>query len=139
MNHIFAMSLLFMGGCSMRALYPTMGAVVGGAAGGVVGPMAAGVGAGAGAAAGQLLAGDEDLKAAKAQTQQVIASLSKGDVEGMLAAAAGKQKGFVDEAIDGVIGFVKLCLIFLVLWNLIPIIYTRYIHKKHSNGNPKKT
>ena len=100
-------------------------------------PDGRGGGAGAGAAAGQLLAGDEDLKAAKAQTQQVIASLSKGDVEGMLAAAAGKQKGFVDEAIDGVIGFVKLCLIFLVLWNLIPIIYTRYIHKKH--GNPKKT
>ena len=111
----------------------------GGGAGGIAGPMGAAVGAGAGAAAGQLLAGDEDLKAAKAQTQQVIASLSKGDVEGMLAAAAGKQKGFVDEAIDGVIGFVKLCLIFLVLWNLIPIIYTRYIHKKHSNGNPKKT
>ena len=32
MNHLFAMSLLFMGGCSMRALYPAMGAVVGGAA-----------------------------------------------------------------------------------------------------------
>ena len=124
MNHLFAISLLVMGGCSKRAVYPTMGAAVG---------------AGAGAAAGQLLAGDEDLKAAKAQTQQVIASLSKGDVEGMLAAAAGKQKGFVDEAIDGVIGFVKLCLIFLVLWNLIPIIYTRYVHRKHSNGNPKKT
>ena len=137
MNHLFAISLLLMGGCSMRALYPTMGAVVGGGAGGIAGPMGAAVGAGAGAAAGQLLAGDEDLKAAKAQPQQVIASLSKGDVEGMLAAAAGKQKGFVDEAIDGVIGFVKLCLIFLVLWNLIPIIYTRYIHKKH--GNPKKT
>ena len=137
MNHLFAMSLLFMGGCSMRPLYPPIGAGVGGGAGGIAGPMGAAVGAGAGAAAGQLLAGDEDLKAAKAQTQQVIASLSKGDVEGMLAAAAGKQKGFVDEAIDGVIGFVKLCLIFLVLWNLIPIIYTRYIHKKH--GNPKKT
>ena len=129
MNHLFAMSLLFKGGCSMRPLYPTIGAVAGGGAGGIAGPMGAAVGAGAGAAAGQLLAGDEDLKAAKAQTQQVIASLSKGDVEGMLAAAAGKQKGFVDEAIDGVIGFEKLCLIFLVLWNLIPIIYTRYVHR----------
>ena len=139
MNHFFVISLLFLGGCSFRALYPTAGAVIGGGAGAIAGPIGGAIGAGAGAATGQLLAGDEELQAAKEQTQQVIESLSKGDVEGMLAAAAGKQRGFVDEAIDGVIGFVKLCLIFLVLWNLIPIIYTRYIHKKHSNGNSEKT
>jgi len=140
MNNLFAISLLFMGGCSMRPLYAPLGGALGAAAGGAVGGVGgAFLGGGAGAATGSLLAGDGELKAAKEQTQQVIASLSKGDVEGMLAAAAGKQKGFVDEAIDGVIGFVKLCLIFLVLWNLIPIIYTRYIHKKHSNGNSEKT
>jgi hypothetical protein len=81
------------------------------------------------------MAGDEELQEAK----DTITAISRGDVEGMLAAATGKQKSFVDEAIDGVIGFVKLCLIFLVLWNLIPIIYTRYIHKKHSNGTTEKT
>ena len=135
MNHLFAISLLFLGGCSFRALYPTAGAVIGGGAGSIAGPVGGAIGAGAGAATGQLLAGDEELQDAK----DTITAISRGDVEGMLAKAAGKQKGFVDEAIDGVIGFVKLCLIFLVLWNLIPIIYTRYIHKKHSNGTTEKT
>ena len=127
--------VLFLGGCSFRALYPTAGAVIGGGAGSIAGPVGGAIGAGAGAATGQLLAGDEELQDAK----DTITAISRGDVEGMFAAASGKQKGFVDEAIDGVIGFVKLCLIFLVLWNLIPIIYTRYIHKKHSNGNSEKT
>ena len=135
MNYLFAIAMLFLCGCSFRALYPTAGAVIGGGAGSVVGPLGGAIGAGAGAAPGQLLAGDEELQDAKA----TITAISRGAVEGMLAAASGKQKGFVDEAIDGVIGFVKLCLIFLVLWNLIPIIYTRYIHKKHSNGNSEKT
>ena len=135
MNYLLAITLLFLGGCSFRALYPTAGAVIGGGAGSVIGPVGGAIGAGAGAATGQLLAGDEELQDAK----DTITAISRGDVEGMLAAATGKQKGFVDEAIDGVVGFVKLCLIFLVLWNLIPIIYTRYIHKKHSNGNSEKT
>ena len=136
MNHLFAISLLFLGGCSLRPLYAPMGGALGAAAGGVVGGVGgAFLGGGAGAATGGLLAGEDELQDAK----DTITAISRGDVEGMLAAATGKQKGFVDEAIDGVVGFVKLCLIFLVLWNLIPIIYTRYIHKQHSNGNSKKT
>ena len=136
MNYLFAISLLFLGGCSLRPLYAPMGGALGAAAGGAVGGVGgAFLGGGAGAATGGLLAGEDELQDAKA----TITAISRGDVEGMLAAATGKQKGFVDEAIDGVIGFVKLCLIFLVLWNLIPIIYTRYIHKKHSNGTTEKT
>ena len=135
MNYLFAIAMLFLCGCSFRALYPTAGAVIGGGAGSIAGPLGGAIGAGAGAATGQLLAGDEELQDAK----DTITAISRGDVEGLIAKASGKQKGFVDEAIDGVIGFVKLCLIFLVLWNLIPIIYTRYIHKKHSNGNSEKT
>ena len=136
MNYLFAISLLFLGGCSLRPLYAPMGGALGAAAGGAVGGVGgAFLGGGAGAATGGLLAGEDELQDAK----DTITAISRGDVEGMLAAATGKQKGFVDEAIDGVIGFVKLCLIFLVLWNLIPIIYTRYIHKKHSNGTTEKT
>ena len=136
MNYLFAISLLFLGGCSLRPLYAPMGGALGAAAGGAVGGVGgAFLGGGAGAATGGLLAGEDELQDAKV----TITAFSRGDVEGMLAAATGKQKGFVDEAIDGVVGFVKLCLIFLVLWNLIPIIYTRYIHKKHSNGNSEKT
>ena len=126
----------------MRPLYAPLGGALGAAAGGAVGGAGgAFLGGGAGAATGSLLAGDGELKAAKEQTQQVIASLSKGDVEGMLAAAAGKQKGFVDEAIDGVIGFVKLCLLAVVLWTALPIGWNWILHRKikATNGNPKKT
>ena len=121
-------------GCSMRPLYGPLGAAVGGGAGSRAGPMGAVVGAGAGAATGQLLAGDQELKKA----QQTIGALSRGDVEGLIAAGMGQQKGFMDEALDAVYGFVKLCLVGVVLWNLVPIIYTRYIHKKHTNGNAEK-
>ena len=111
-----------------------MGAVVGGGAGSLAGPMGAGIGAGAGAATGQLLAGDEELK----QAHQTIGALSRGDVEGLIAAGMGQQKGFMDEALDAVYGFVKFCLVGGVLWNLVPILYTRYIHKKHTNGSAEK-
>ena len=37
--------------------------------------------------------------------------------------------GFFDSMLDEVYGFLKICLVVL-LWNVIPIIYTRYVHKK---------
>ena len=124
--------------CSIRTFYPTMGGVSGALAGAAISggnPLAASAGAGAGVLVGELAKGNEDLK----QAQQTISALSRGDVEGLIAAATGQQKGFIDEALDAVYGFVKLCLVGVVLWNLVPIIYTRYIHKKHTNGNVEKT
>ena len=126
--------LLGTASCSMRPLYGPLGAAIGGGAGSIAGPMGAAIGAGAGAAGGSLLAGDQELKKA----QQTISALSRGDVEGLIAAGMGQQRGFIDEALDAVYGFVKLCLVGVVLWNLVPIIYTRYIHKKHTNGSAEK-
>jgi hypothetical protein len=136
MKHLLIVMIFFTASCSMRTFYPTLGGITGGAAGAVAGgPATAAAGAGVGVMAGELAKGNEDLRQAK----QTITALSKGDVEGLIAAGMGEQKGFLDEALDAVYGFIKLCLVLLILWNLVPIIYTRYIHKKHTNGIPEKT
>jgi len=118
----------------MRSFYPTVGGVVGGAAGSLGGPLTAAAAAGAGVMAGELAKGNEDLKEAK----DTIKAISKGDVEALVAAGIGQQKGFVDSAIDTLMGTIKLICIGLLLFNLVPIIYTRFVHKK-ANGNSEKT
>ena len=134
MNYLFAIAMLFLCGCSFRALYPTAGAVIGGGAGSVIGPLGGAIGAGAGAATGQLLVGDEELQDAK----DTITAISRGDVEGLIAKAAGQQKGFIDQAMDTIYDFIKLCLIGIVLWNFVPLAYTWIVHRKHKNGTTEK-
>ena len=99
------------------------------------GPVTAAAAAGVGVMAGEMAKGNDELKQAK----QTITALSKGDVEGLIAAGMGEQKGFMDEALDAVYGMIKLCLIGVLLYATVPILYTRFVHKKHTNGNPKKT
>ena len=126
---------LILTGCA--ALYPIGGAVLGGAAGSPFGIGGAALGAGAGAAGGALLAGDKELKDAKEE----IKLLSTGDVNALVQKRLEEAKdgGFFDSIMEEVYGFVKLALIGLVLWNVVPIIYTRYVHKKAGNGSPEKT
>ena len=128
-------AFIYMGGCSMRSFYPTVGGVVGGAAGSLGGPLTAAAAAGAGVMAGELAKGNEDLKEAK----DTIEAITKGDVEGLIQAGIGQQKGFVDSAIDTLMGTIKLICIGLLLFNLVPIIYTRFVHKKATNGATAKT
>ena len=61
MNYLFAIAMLFLCGCSFRALYPTAGAVIGGGAGSVIGPLGGAIGAGAGAERAARLQGRELL------------------------------------------------------------------------------
>ena len=129
---IFAVFLL--GGCSVRSFYPTIGGVVGGAAGSIGGPVVAAASAGAGVMVGEMAKGNADLEEAK----DTIKALSKGDVEGLIAAGLGEQKGFVDNAIDAVMDTIKLVCIGLLIWNIVPIVYTRFVHKKANNGNSPK-
>ena len=118
----------------MRTFYPTLGGVVGGAAGAIGGPVTAAAGAGAGVLVGELAKGNEDLKQAKA----TITAMSRGDVMALVNQAAGKNKGFVEETMDSLYGFIKICLVGVLLWTLVPIAYARFIHKKQ-NGTTKKT
>tara|TARA_R100000664_G_C2674710_1_gene85238 strand:+ start:125 stop:466 length:342 start_codon:yes stop_codon:yes gene_type:complete len=112
-----------------------MGGALGAAAGGVVGGVGgAFLGGGAGAATGGLLAGEDELQDAK----DTITAISRGDVEGLIAKAAGQQKGFIDQAMDTIYDFIKLCLVGIVLWNFVPLAYTWIVHRKHKNGTTEK-
>jgi len=119
-------------GCS--SIYPVGGAMIGGGAGSLAGPAGAAIGAGVGYGAGKLgqLASDN---------KDLVKAVTKGDVAAMVAAASGKNQGFMDEALDTVYGFIKLCLIGVLLWNILPILYTRYVLKKaiKNNGKDKKS
>ena len=136
MNYLFAIAMLFLCGCSLRPLYAPMGGALGAAAGGAVGGVGgAFLGGGAGAATGGLLAGEDELQDAK----DTITAISRGDVEGLIAKAAGQQKGFIDQAMDTIYDFIKLCLVGIVLWNFVPLAYTWIVHRKHKNGTTEKT
>ena len=135
MKSLFAALLvLTFTGCNVTSMYPVAGAVGGAGAGAAVGGVpgaiiGSGVGYGSGKL-GQLASDNKDL----------VQAITEKDVQALLEAGIGKQKGFIEEALDTIYGFIKLCLIGIVLWNLVPIIYTRYVHKKASaNGKDKKS
>ena len=136
MKYLFIAMTLTLGGCS--SLYPVGGAILGGGAGSFGGPVTAAMGAGAGATAGQLLAGDKELKKAKEE----IKALSTGDVNKLvqMRMEEAKDGGFFDSVLDGVYSFIKLALLGLVLWNVVPIAITWISHKKlkAQNGNSTK-
>lgn len=131
---LIAFLLLSFTGCAIRDAYPIAGAVAGAGGGAAIGGVpgaviGSGVGYGAGKL-GQLADANKDL----------VKAISEKDVAAMLEAGMGKQKGFFEEALDTIYGFIKLCLIGIILWNLVPILYTRYVHKKASaNGKDKKS
>ena len=134
MKRIILVFTLFFTGCSLRDAYPIGGAVAGAGTGAAVGGIpGAVIGSGVGYGAGKLgQLADENKDLVKAITEK--------DVQALLEAGMGQQKGFIEEALDTIYGFIKLCLIGIVMWNLVPIIYTRYVHKKASaNGKDKKT
>jgi hypothetical protein len=96
--------------------------------GSIGGPLSAGLGAGAGWTVGELAKGDEDLK----QAQQTIKALTTGDVDTLVQKGLedAKNNGFFDGILDEVYGLLKICVIGLSLWIIIPLLYTRHVHKK---------
>jgi len=133
MKHALIIVLILpFAGCS--SIYPVGGAMIGGGAGSLAGPAGAAIGAGVGYGAGKLgqLASDN---------KDLVKAVTKGDVAAMVAAASGKNQGFMDEALDTVYGFIKLCLIGVLIYTLAPIFYTRYILRKviKDNGKAKKS
>ena len=134
-NILIALLVLTFTGCNMTSMYPVVGAVGGAGAGAAVGGVpgaviGSGVGYGAGKL-GQLASDNKDL----------VQAITEKDVQALLEAGMGQQKGWMDEALDTIYGFIKLCLIFVLLWNILPILYTRYVLKKaiKNNGKDKKS
>jgi hypothetical protein len=120
---------LLLSGCASMA--PIGGAILGGGVGSIAGPVGGAAGAGLGAAAGSIWAGDKELT----QTKEELKALSTGDVAKMIELQAGREQSGFDQVIDGVYRVLWLLGIFGVLWVFVPIIYTRFLHKKiKANG-----
>jgi len=127
----------FFSSCSSyKSLLPPTLAVVGGGVGAVAtagSPMGAGLGAGLGAGAGSLLLLDKS----KDQSEElVIEALTKDGANALINAKleSAKNNGFFDGVLEEVYGVLKLCVIGLALWILVPMLYTHYHARKNKNG-----
>jgi len=133
---LFSLVLLgfgsFFNGCSKASFYPALGATGGAAVGSLGGPGAAAGGAALGWGVGEV---SKYVEENKHLTDQVKA-LSEGDVQQLVKNQLDESMddGFFDGMLTEIYGLLKVCLIGVVLWNVIPIIYTRYVHKKTKNG-----
>jgi hypothetical protein len=126
--------LVFLGGCSKASFYPLAGSVGGAAVGSLGGPGAAAGGAALGWGVGE---GAKLMEENKGLAKKVKA-ISEGDVQELVQQQLDEKmnNGFFDNMLDEVYGLLKLCLVGVILWNIVPIFYTRYVHKK-SNNNDK--
>ena len=126
----FLLSVLgsFFFGCSKASFYPALGATGGAAVGSLGGPGAAAGGAAVGWGVGEVSKYMEENQHLTAQVQ----ALSEGDVEQLVKNQLDESmdNGFFDGLLTEFYGLLKVCLVGVVLWNVIPIIYTRYVHKK---------
>jgi hypothetical protein len=130
MRHFVMVLSLLLSGCASMA--PIGGAILGGGVGSFGGPVGGAAGAGLGAAAGSIWAGDRELK----QTKEELKALTSGDVAKMIELQAGKEQSGFDAVVDGIYRVLWLLGIFGLLWVFVPIIYTRFLHKKiKANGN----
>ena len=118
----------FFTGCSKASFYPALGATGGAAVGSLGGPGTAAGGAAVGWGVGEI---SKYMEENKHLTDQVKA-LSEGDVQELvqLQLDEAKDNGFFDSILTEIYGLLKICLVGVILWNVIPIIYTRYVHKK---------
>ena len=131
MTYLLAIVLLLLTGCKMSSLYPGMGAVGGAGVGAIAGPG----GAAGGAAVGWGVGKGAQLMEENQQLSETVSALSEGDVQALVAAQMGEQQGWVEETMQGFWTTVKLCLVGLVIWQVVPLI----LHKRLSNGDTKKT
>lgn len=111
------------------------GAVTGGAGGAPFGPVAAGAGAGLGYSVGERLKASADEESDLGKTVQIIDALSEKDVQKLVQLQLNNaEESWVDNVLDQVYGLLKLCAVGFALYLLIPIIYTKYLHKKNERA-----
>jgi len=128
---------VFLTGCSKASFYPAIGATGGATVGSLGGPGTAAGGAAVGWGVGEIA---KYIEENKHLTDQVKA-LSEGDVKQLVDNQLNESmdNGFFDSMLNEIYGLLKLCLIGVVLWNVIPIIYTRYVHKKAKDEISNRT
>ena len=123
-------------GCSKASFYPALGATGGAAVGSLGGPGTAAGGAAVGWGVGEVSKYMEE----NAHLTQQVKALSEGDIKQLVNNQLDESmdNGFFDSMLTEIYGLLKVCLIGVVLWNVIPIIYTRYVHKKAKNRVPNE-
>lgn len=131
MSHLYLfLCFLLVSSCSLKTLLPPSLALVGGGAGALTGnPIVAGVGAAGGSAAGQLILMDDDKRESE---ERVLKALTSGDVNKLVEAKldAAQNNGFFDGILSEIYGVIKLCVIGLGLWFIVPMIYSYWKAKK---------
>lgn len=118
--------LLFLCSCKRSSFYAPLGATVGGSVGALGGPVTAGGGALLGWSVGKggaLVEENKDLV-------QTVDSLSRGDVQALVDRGMQKAAGRAEGVVDEIYSWTKILLFAVVAWNLVPLLYTRYVHKK---------
>ena len=125
--------IALLAGCKLSTFYPMAGAVTGASVGAIGSPLMAGGGAMAGYSVGEL-AKNADQKGEgssdMATAMKTVAALSQGDVEKILKLQMEKEGGFADNIMKETVGWIKLAVLGCALYVLVPMFYTRYIHKK---------
>lgn len=131
---VILFSCLFLVSCSvsMKSLLPPSLAIVGGGAGAAItggNPAAAALGAGAGSAAGSLMVMDSNAREDKIM---MVEALTSGDVDKLVDSKlqGAKDNGFFDHVFQEIYGVIKLCVIGLAAWFIVPMIYSHYRAKK---------
>ncbi len=117
---ILVLSMLF--SCSVKTLYPGLGATAGATAGSLAGPAGAGGGALLGWSLGETMKSEKKVEEAVAQVE----ALSKGDVSALL----DQQKSTFDTVVEGIYHTILLCCIGAALWFLVPFLWTKYHVRK---------
>ena len=132
MKTALLLAVLLLSGCSLKTLYPTVGATLGGGVGGALGGPAGGaLGAFAGSASGEVLKNEAEVR----ELNDKVEALSKGDVESLIQLEMEDQKGWFQKTIDGVYDILIITCIATVLYFIFHFWYGRHFAKKLNDTN----
>lgn len=124
-------TLIALSGCSVKSLYPTIGATIGGTAGSLGGPAGAGAGALGGAAIGEVLKAESEVE----EAIETVEALSKGDVEKLLEIHAKEQKSLFDKWVEGIYDVLKISAFGMALYFIFQFWYGRKFAEKLNKEN----
>ena len=115
--------ILLTGCISMKSIAPTLGGATGAGLGALSGGIpGAIVGGTLGAGSGQLI---QELDRNE-KTQKTLTALTQGDVQELIKVGLEDQKSWTQKALDGFYSLLKWSMIGLVIYLVVPILYTRH-------------
>jgi hypothetical protein len=128
-------AVVFVLSISCRSLIPLGGSVVGGGVGAIGGPVSGAIGAGIGYGVGELYVNQKENK----ELQDTVVALTTGDVQKLVDLEIKKKRdsGFFDSMLAGVYQVITWGAVALAAWVLVPVFYTRLIHKEVKKNKVK--